>query len=716
MLPTPIPAIDPTILPGTPAATPLSPGDYQPTEDEQKAISDTKTKMEAFRRIRLPHEQQWFINSGMMRGQHYIEYNVREQRLIVNAPTARERHAINRLRAKVLGRRSKFLKSKMKVSIVPSTSEQSDRMNARATNRAIDYFWRKQQMNRKMRHVVMQAEVGAKGYLWVYWDSSRIVQGVQEDPVTGEKVRVEAMLGDVCVEVGSPYEVLVADPTIPTLAGQPEIMRIKMRMVEDVKGRYPEFAPFITGEAGNDDLFRYERQIASLNATGYGASAYNEARDRGKGQGKGKDYVLVIEHFFAPTGDHPKGRYRVVVGNVLVKNEDSLPYGFYDLPNPYPVEEHIDSPNPNQFYGTTLVEQLIPLQREYNAGRAKLAEHIKLNVHPKIIVFKQHRMPQGAWHSGAGEIIELFYMPGLPPPIVVHPPNITGDLWRALDTIRGEFEDISQVYPAAEGKTGGATSGFQTNLLQEAADGVHRPDVEGLEDMVTALLIKVRRLMKIGYTAPRMVSAIGANLEPDVEEFLGSQVDEAADIVVMAGGALPDLRAQKLQMLKEMYDGQLLGPVGSPEASRKFFSLADMGGVGDQLDSTKVDENMARVENNDFLKGRPVKNPEFFEAHDIHYQTHTELLKSPETRNWPPEQRIGILLHVIGHLDYINPMAALEAAVQYGLPPPPRAMSVQQQQQQMAMEGGVEGQPSSGAPSQPVQQQPPMGSGGPVGA
>jgi hypothetical protein len=84
---------------------------------------------------------------------------------------------------------------------------------------------------------------------------------------------------------------------------------------------------------------------------------------------KGKQYeathVVVKELFTKPNGKYPNGRYVVVGGNVLLKQMDELPYEFGGE-NPYPVVEFVDVQMAGQFWPTTIVEQLISLQKEYN--------------------------------------------------------------------------------------------------------------------------------------------------------------------------------------------------------------------------------------------------------------------------------------------------------------------------------------------------------------
>jgi len=683
---------------------------YTPTDEEQQKISNIRDKRMKYRRFRLPHEQQWFVNNSMLRGQQYVEWSVRDQKLTVPpAPPHRIRLAINRIRPKIQARRAKFTKNRTKIEVYPASMDLKSKMDARASKKALDYLWRKEQLEKKKRQALMHAETGCKGFWWFYWDPNILGRVQQDDPLTQQPIVQEAMVGDVRVEVGSAYEVLVGIPGAGSLAEQPDLIRVKLRPIEEVRGRYPDHAQFITPDSSQDDLFRYERQISTLNASGFGGYGLVEVRDRGN-MGKmdssitGKNLVLVTEYFEAPTPQFMKGRYSVLVGDVLVKEQDELPYGFHDLANPYPCVEFIDQPSPNQFWSTTLVEQLIPLQREYNLSRSKLAEHIRMCVHPKIIVWKQNRMSKSAWNSEAGEIIELIAAPGIPPPQVIQPASIAQDLWQSMNLVRQEFDDISQIFPSAEGKPGGATSGFQTNLLQEATDLVHMPDLQNLYATLEEACYKIRRLMKLGYGMPRIIQAIGKASAPDVQEFVNSQIDEFAEIVIEGSNALPDNKAVRMQMIKEMFDSGLLGNIQDPETSRKALSLMELGGPEEAIDDSKIDENLANVENVEFENGQKVPNPEFYQNHAVHYKIHTNLLKSPESRQWPEEQKTALIVHIIGHLDMFNPTAAAEAAQQYQLPLPPHAQQMVEQQQMIQTQ-------QQGPQQQPSQAQPPMMSG-----
>lgn len=668
---------------------------YSPDPESEALIADTSRKRQLWRSERQNHEQQWFISSAFDRGQHYIEWNDKFQRLMVPpAPPHRIRIKDNRIQAKNRARFAKFTKNRPKPIVVPATNEYDDYLNARATQKTIDYLWRKLRLEQKYRQALLWARNCSKGFWWYHWNPTAQGRVLINDPVTGQKAYQSAELGDIEIEVGSPFELLVADPGCATIADQPEIMRIKLRELADMQARYPEFADYFEPDSGDQELFRFERQIATLNPLGIGSPA---GVRKDAEQDKRRRFVLVTEHFIRPCGRYPKGHYRVLVGKVLVKAEDELPYGFWDLPNPYPVTEFADQACVGQFWPSTLTEQMIDLQKEFNLLLSKVAEHIRVGTFPKIFVPKQAQLAPSAWTTEAGELIEYVAQPNIPPPTPYVPPPVTGDLWNMLNFLSQEFDVITQIWPAAEGQAGGATSGFQTNLLQEAAESVHEPDIRNFELSIEESAYKLRRMMKLGYTVPRIIATVGPNYEPEVYEFSAEQIDEFADIIVEAGSGLPTLKAQRQETVMNLFNSGILGDVADPEVRRRALSLLELGSVDEGFDLAKQDENQARWETKtisdsqpqppqpqvdpmtgmpmmDPMTGQPVlqfdpviEPPHFWENHLVHYNVHTAWLKSPEGRNANPLQRRAMIAHVVLHARFVNPQSALQIAMEEGI-------------------------------------------------
>lgn len=620
----------------------------------------------AWRERRRPFEGGWFVNGAMLRGQQYAQYDdVQGQVSTPVVPSYRIRLVINRIRPKVKARLAKFFKARPKPVVIAASAERKSILNARATEKVLTYQWYRCHLEEKYKDARLWATIGAKGFWWFRFNGDTPAQVRTTDPTTGRTQDVSAPVGDIEIEVGSPFEVLVADETIPRIGAQPKIIRVRMQAIKDVKRRYPELD--VEKLQTGDRLAYFKDRLALLNRREGGAMT-------GTPTPTNADQVLVIEHFIAPCAEYAKGRYVVMIADTVVKAVPELPFELYDHPdNPYPCVEFADSLTPGQFWGTTLVEQLIDLQREYNFIRSLVSENLRMVGRPKIVVFRQHQLAEGAWTNQAGEIVELNWLPNLPPPMIIQAQNIAGDAWNLLALISREFDDLSQVYPAAEGRTSGTNSGFQVNLLQEATDSVHAPDIREDELAIQEAAWKIRRLMKLGYTEQRLVTILGENASPEIFEFSQDSIDEFAEVRIQAGSMLPDLKAARSQVVMQMYQAGMFGDPTDPVVRRRALDAVDMGGLDVMQQYERLDLDEAENENMTLARGGEIKPAQAFQTHPIHISVHQAEFKTPEFGALDPLVQQAKFAHWITHYDWVNPPLAMALRQQYDVPMLPLA-------------------------------------------
>lgn len=640
-------------------------------KETKKSVTaaEINDKYNKWRELRRPYEISWFLTTAFVRGLHNIFWHHTLQTIrLKDEPEYRHKSVINHMLPKYKARQAKFLKNRFDPIVVPASSDREDKLNAEATQLALRYALRKEGLELKYREALNWANTCSKGFWWLSWDESKL--GRIKDPVTGQIE--DGAVGDITIEVGSPFEILVPDIGITHIGDQPELMRVRARSREEVLQRYPKLKEALekkVGEGNNVELFHYQRQIASMSDRGSSSE-----------EKKVEPTFIVKEWFTRPNGTFPNGAYAVVVEDELVRFSESLPYDFYyDQSNPYPVVEFPDMELAGQFWPATLMEQLIPMQKEYNLLRSKGIEQIKLAAHPKLIVSQFCQFPEDGWTDQPGEVIRIMTPPGVPEPHVVNPGNIAPDVWNMLRTLKEEFDLVTNIYPAAQGAAGQASSGFQTNLLQEAADSVHAPDIRLHELAMEEACRKIRKLMVLGYSEPRLLSITSRNSLPDVREFSSENIDEHAEIIIWTGSALSNSPAVRTQQVLELWGSGLLGSNQNPEERRKALGLVNLNGIGELQEEDRRDEESAMLENEDFKNSLPVVKPLPFENHQIHWAKHTDLIKSPEWRLFTEEQKAATIEHLIWTAKWINPSQAVELAKEFGrqdmmmevAPPPP---------------------------------------------
>lgn len=661
---------------------------------DRAAISGEVTQAYTqWRPYRRAHEGPWFLNAAFLRGQQHAEYHESLGKLVVpDAPSYSVRISLNKIRPKHKARMSKFFKNRPKPVVIAASTDYEDLMDARATERALRYQWDRLNLEVAYRDARQWASVASKSYWWFGYDETVPGRISLKHPITGEKEEVVVPLGDMTVEVGSAWEVLVKDPTQSRIGLQPEILRVRTLPRKEAERRYPEVKKGEGGIGDNPNLT--SDRISTL--TSEGAASLPTRTDN----------VLLLEHYMAPCGRYPQGRKAVVCDGTLVKYEEELPFQFWDSPtNPYPCVEFCDTETPGQFWGPTFIEQLIDLQRVYNLTVAKVIESIKAASRPKIIVYRQHNLADGAYTSEAGEILELTYVPGLPAPQILQPGNVASDCWNLIQLLEREFDSLSQIYPATEGRVAGAESGYQTSLLQEATDSVHAPDIRSDELAIQDAAWKMRRIMKLTWDVPRLIAIGGETSAPEMLEFSQRQINDAAEVRIQIGSMLPDLKAAKAQVMLNFYEKGLLGDPADPLVKRRALGLMEMGGYEVLNEEERLDEDLAERENQLLRDDEPLAPAQFYHQHLIHIYKHEAAMKKPEWQFASPARQQAHVAHLIGHYDFINPMLADGLRQQYSLATLPKATPPPPPQPPMMAAGPAAGAAApSGPPAAPSPQ------------
>lgn len=665
-------------------------------ENKLELVAEVNRKYERWRNDRRPHEIQWFLNAAFVRGLQWVNWNDQRTRLeLRDANVNKIRLTVNRILPKYKARQAKFLKNRFEPMVAPASTDYEDQLNARATKLALDYVLKRESMEQKYRQVLNWANTCGKGFLWLYWDAESLGRVKEKDPITGVEKVQEGKVGDPCVSVGSPFEVLVEDLGKEHIGDQFEIMRVRAEKVETLKERYKKSG--IKAEGNYTEMFQYQKQIANLNAKGVaGISTSTE----GPGNEDEGDSAIVKELFTRPCGKYPKGRYVVVIGQEVVHYSDALPFeGWLDKKNPFPVVEFGDLEMAGQFWPTTLVEQMMGLQKEYNNLRSRGAENIRAMANPRILAPVQSKFPLNAFTDDVGQVIFYNPYPNVDKPEILQPVNIASDVWQAINVNKVEFDEVTNIYPAAQGQAGGSTSGFQTNLLQEATDSVHAPDIRSHEIAWETLCYKLRKMMAMGYTQQRMLTVVGKNFLPEVVEFSTSNIDEHSEIRVWTGSMLASSPAVKTEQVKEMYKSGLLGPMDDPATRRQAWTMLDIYGHEQFRQDAIADENLAHVENMEFSKGRPDDFwPMPTENHQVQWDIHTAKLKSNEIRSWPPERVQALIGHTVKHGFFINPQQAITLAANFERPDLVQLVAERLAMQQSAL---MIAQMQTGAPPSP---------------
>lgn len=659
----------------------------QKTINPLEWVAKVNREFAAYRTLKRPIEVSWYIAQAFTRGVSDVRWNdvtaTLEQRQI---PQHKRGYSINKILPKVRKRKADYLKPKYQPTILPATSDKEDKMNAVATEKALQYVARKRGLRKVYREMLNWPITCSKGFISLFWDATKEI--MISDPLTGKAIG--AQRGDVIFDSMSPFEIFIPDLGVERLAKQAKFIRARAMPLDEVKRLFSDCPDIgrLGGDSSSEDVSQYQKQIAALANKGNIGVVSNSGTSAVDRELK---FVIVKEHFCRPTSEWPKGTYAVVAKDMLLKFQDFLPYGFHDMDNPYPIVEFADIELAGQFWGTCIVDQLINPQREYNELRRGLRDHLEKMKHPKVIVSVFAKWPENAWNSEAGEVIRIVTPPGMMEPKIITPPQIASDLWRNLEVLRSEIDELS-VSTAALGEQGSTTSGFQVNILNEASSAVNAPDIEGHELAFQDLYLKTRRMMKTGYTKPLLINAVGRNHVQDVIEFSSDQIDENAEIIIYTGSTLSDSPAIRTQQVVELWNNGLIKDENNlAESQRKALTMLDADGIGEFQEEQRRDEEKARLENMNIGKGNHVKPPLPMDNHLIHIGQHKDQIVSPEFDMWDDVKQKELFVHYLLHMKWVNPAQSIQTALELGLTDIIPLLYPAQMPPQLGMQLGLQG-------------------------
>ena len=139
-------------------------------------------------------------------------------------------------------------------------------------------------------------------------------------------------------------------------------MHAKVVSVEDVKTLWG-----IDVDGGEIGVFTFDN-TDSAGGFGYTATVPRFVSE------KKDNSVLVIEKYSKPTSEYPKGRLIIVAGDTLVFDGD-LPFvNGEEGTRTYPFAKQHCLDNLGSFFGSSVVERIIPVQRAYNTVKNRKHE------------------------------------------------------------------------------------------------------------------------------------------------------------------------------------------------------------------------------------------------------------------------------------------------------------------------------------------------------
>jgi len=644
--------------------------------DEDTVVDYIKRVYATERDNRRPYAMQWYLNIAFYLGHQHLgitPYGTLTKDL--DEPEHRRIVTENAIQPRVDRILARATQDPPIIEAVAPSSDDNDINSAEVATNLLEHHQYAQRLKRKDTSTLQWAAICAKGFYKTIWnpkagerirvpvtetieqpvpdvlglptvgeDGEQVTQEIEIpviDEETGEPKYEEIAIGDVEVITCSPFEVFpIGDGETmddPGVTGALHVVPRTIRYIEDV---YDVRVDPQDELKDSDDIYReLTEQLGTMSG----------GRDSERKHDKGEPSALVYEYWEKPSDERPRGRFVVVAGSELIKDEE-LPYDYLDVP----FDEVESCPVPGRFWGTSRVEQAVPVQRTINFLAAKIEEHTDVMVDPKVIRIKGDGIGDDEWVNEAGE--HIFITSAAHMPNIWTPPALGSDVYARLDKLYGHLDDLFGVHDVSRAQAPGeVTAGVAIAQLQEQDDTMQGPFYRSYHRAREGVGRKIVSLCQQFYQETRQLKIVGANKRWQLADFQASDVEGITDVRVRQTSSMPQSRVgaqqfvfELLQRAPQMYSDPVTGQFDVIRLSEDL----KLGSVRHLYDAIQVDLEHAQRENERMQQGGmpnplflgdqqrgipPGIGPNQWDNHPTHYKEHTRYMKTGEFERLPQQ-------------------------------------------------------------------------------
>lgn len=678
------------------------PEEQGPTYDEDLVAMVDKKYIERQTERQL-FEMQWRLAGEFLDSNQYLEINPLTLSLeeIPKLFWYSEREVFNQIATITETRISKLSRQRPMMKTRPASSDDIDISTSRVTSMLLSSAWHDQKMDSKYEDFVSWLELTGTCFWKVTWNTNKgrtiyegppldqqqqpgmiepppqpvsqegatmdpqmqpeqppapvnplqreeappTIAGQQEGSVSGQQDYMIIKEGDIDTELCPPYEVYPDSSYRSGVDACRDMIHARAHHIEEIFDTYN-----IRVEAEDVDVMSLQKSTVSTRSHGLSRSSPMKL----------KEHAIVKEYYKVPCREYPQGRMITICNKKLLYN-GPLPYKIGDNGEyAIPLIRCVSINRPGCFWGKSVIDRCIPVQRRYNAWRNRKAEYMNL------VTIGQWTAPIGSLEEGTelnnepGNIIWYNETVAGSKPAPVEYPSLPSSFEMEGQTLLAEFTSISGVSELSRYAEApeGVKSGVALGITKEQDDTRISTSVTRIANSAVELGKFWIRMYRQFSETPRTLRFYGANREADVREWEKSDLS-SDDVFIENMAALAETPSQRRQMVFDLLKSGLFD---RPELSRldaegkqKVFQLLEFGHweTGDEDDNT-LHKSRARTENRRMMDGIQVQVMDF-DDHMIHVEQHNrqrmqsewdELLRTPAGAILNEQMMAHIAVHI----------------------------------------------------------------------
>lgn len=586
----------------------ISKGDSVYSED---VIAFISSELEKRREERRGMELQWQLNANFLLGHQNCDINPYrsevEDRDVMHEYM--QRACYNRISPILDTRLSNLDAMRFDMTVDAATNEPEDFEKASISTKLLSYLKRSTDFDTVRRMLVSWSELCGTAFVLSWWDrdAGEEVGSYTEYGEDGEQHKVILHEGDVKYGLLTPYEVYPESIYKQTVSDQRSVIVEQVMTSDEVYELYGVYVP-------GGDVETY----AMTHAEGGGSFGY-PSTDISFAPRTVEDSVKVITYFERATKAYPSGQLIICAADkVLFYGE--LPY------DEIPIVALKSKDIPGQFFGKSVIEELIPLQRAYNGCKNKIHDYIRTLASNPLLV------PEGSVDdidaliecgTAPGTVIEYDSARGKPTPLIFQ--SISSEVRQECNDIVREMEYVAGVSQLMV--TGASPSGIVSGTAIERLQGIDSTRLSMTADNIRAairnLAILWLKIYKRHARTARVVSIAGQNDMSSVFTWTSDDIN-SFDVSFNTENELKNSeQRQRENFLTAMSMGLFNDDSGKlpREFRERAIEMLRLGAYGSLMSENELQLKNARRENNLLLNGT-VPEIDIYDDDELHIGEH----------------------------------------------------------------------------------------------
>lgn len=527
---------------------------------EEALCAEVLRDFECAQQQRKPLERKWELNVNFVNGNQYCAISGAGDICTVEKAYAWEqRRVFNHIAPVIDTRLSKLSRIRPALAVRPASEDEGDRNAAALASAILAAVEYEGDFDGVISSATMWSEICGTSFYKVIW-SAACGKKVGELE-SGESVRE----GGVKIAAVSPFEIYPFSLTVEGVDDQPGIIHARLLPVNEI---YSTYGVKLAG-----------RELSQFEA--YTANHVADARKLNTG----RNYELVIERYMHPDADNPQGRLTIVAGGKVLY-DGVLPYdNGADGTRGYPFIKQISLPTAGRFFGTSVVERLIPLQRAFNAVKNRKHEYLNRISMGCVAVEEGSVDIDDLTDEGLAPGKVIIYRQGGNPPEMLTLGNVPEEFWKEEASLLAEFTKVSGTGDLSENADSfaGITSATGLQLLIEQDDARLNVAYSSLKRAIIIAGRHILRLYRQFATDMRLLRYAGADGETKLYFFKGSDIS-GDDVVLEADTDLNMTPAQKRTVLYELIDRGLFSNAQGKTSQSAKKKILEMLGYASLID------------------------------------------------------------------------------------------------------------------------------------